>query len=92
MKYPINNEEKFEMLVQAFKETTKSDSKSESKPESTEGGVVPSEPTISVKSLKKTLDIREKPKESKKVKVSDSTPSLPPESMKQDPSSFNKAT
>ena len=73
MKYPINNEEKFEMLVQAFKEPTpkseiKSDTKSQSKSESkadtnTEGGNVPTEPTISVKSLKKTLDIREKPKE-----------------------------
>ena len=78
------------MLVLAFKEP-KSDTKSqdlseiksESKPDSTtEGGVVPTEPTISVKSLKKTLDIREKPKEAKKSKATtESTPSLPPGEM-----------
>ena len=90
MKYPMNNEDKFEMLVQAFKgtEEPKSDTKSEN---------VPSEPTISVKSLKKQLEILEKPKEtSKKSKKSeqDSLPSLKlsEAAMKQDPSMFNKGT
>ena len=87
MKYPMNNEDKFEMLVQAFKEDTKSDSNSKS-------GEVPTEPTISVKSLKKQLDIREKPKERIKKSEQDSAPSLKlgEATMKQDPSGFNKNT
>jgi hypothetical protein len=57
MKYPINNEDKFEMLVQAFK---MSDMPPLTDPKS---GEVPSEPTISVKSLKKSLAITNKPKD-----------------------------